>query len=154
MWTPCPRTTQVSKLSIHTHRPVAELSHGSFRLSVLSMKVGAVVSYPVTCLYGYADGTYFNVIYNGESCKMPILAIIAINPKGEKELLGFTVGDKENQHAWEDLLADLKARGLTQVDLWITDGHQAMINAIKRQFPESKRQRCVVHKMELSLIHI
>lgn len=105
-------------------------------------------------LYGYADGTYFNVIYNGESCKMPILAVIGINPKGEKELLGFTVGDKENQHAWEDLLADLKARGLTQVDLWITDGHQAMINAIKSQFPESKRQRCVVHKMENVLGYI
>lgn len=105
-------------------------------------------------LYCYADGTYFNVIYNGESCKMPNLAVIGINPKGEKELLGFTVGDKENQHAWEDLLTDLNARGLTQVDRWITDGHQAMINAIKSQFPESKRQRCVIHKMDNVLGYI
>ena len=25
--------------------------------------------------YAFADGTYFTVIYNGEGCKMPILAV-------------------------------------------------------------------------------
>ena len=47
-------------------------------------------------LYAFADGSYFNVIYNGESCKMPILAVIGNNLQGAKEILGFTVGDKEN----------------------------------------------------------
>lgn len=99
-------------------------------------------------LYAFADGSYFNVIYDGERCKMPILAVIGINPQGEKDVLGFTVGEKENQHAWADLLTDLKDRGVSQIDLWVTDGHKAMINAIESQFPESARQRCVVHKME------
>lgn len=105
-------------------------------------------------LYAFADGSYFNVIYDGESCKMPILAVIGINPQGAKEILGFTVGDKENQHAWEDLFTDLKDRGVAKVDLWITDGHQAMINAIASQFPDAQRQRCVVHKMENVLGYI
>lgn len=99
-------------------------------------------------LYVFADGSYFNVIYDGERCKMPILAVIGINPQGEKEILGFTVGDRENQHAWSDLLIDLKNRGVERVELWITDGHRAMINAIERHFPDARRQRCVVHKME------
>lgn len=105
-------------------------------------------------LYGFADGSYFNVIYDGESCKMPILAVIGINARGEKDVLGFTVGDKENQHAWEDLFTDLKERGVAHVDLWITDGHQAMINAIASQFPTAQRQRCIVHKMENVLGYI
>src|SRR5438046_7768930 len=73
-------------------------------------------------VYALADGTYFSVIYNDQGCKMPILAEIGIRPDGVREAWAFRVGDRENQAAWEDLLADLKARGVQQVDLWITDG--------------------------------
>lgn len=96
-------------------------------------------------LYAFADGSYFNVIYDGERCKMPILAVLGINPQGEKEILGFTFGDKENQPTEEKLMTALKDRGVQQVDLWITDCHQAMINAIESQFPTARQQRCVVH---------
>lgn len=99
-------------------------------------------------VYAFADGTYFTVIYDEEGKKMPILAVIGITPRGEREILGFTVGERENQAAWEDLLDDLQRRGLQTVDLWITDGNQAMLNALQRKFPESKRQRCIKHKME------
>ncbi len=34
-----------------------------------------------------ADGTSFAVISNGEGCKMPMLAVVAIRPKGEREVL-------------------------------------------------------------------
>ncbi len=85
---------------------------------------------------------------------MPILAVVGINLQGEKEVLGFTTGEKENQHAWQDLLADLKRRGVKHVNLWISDGHQATMNAITHHFPESQRQRCVIHKMENVLGYI
>jgi putative transposase len=63
-------------------------------------------------------------------------------------VLGFTVGERENQGAWEDLLDDLKRRGVQTVDLWVTDGNQAMLNALQLKFPASQRQRCIRHKME------
>ena len=50
--------------------------------------------------------------------------------------------------AWEDLLENLKERGVQCVDLWITDGNKAMLNAIGLKFSSAKRQRCVKHKME------
>lgn len=105
-------------------------------------------------LYVIADGTYFSVIYDGQSAKMPILAVIGIDLEGKREVLGFSTGDRENQQAWEALLTDLKERGLEQVDLWITDGGQAMINAIENKFLKAKRQRCVRHKMENVLGYI
>ncbi|GHO61375.1 transposase for insertion sequence element ISRM5 [Ktedonobacter sp. SOSP1-52] len=98
--------------------------------------------------YGFVDGTYFTVIYNGQGCKMPILAAVGIRTSGEREVLAFRIGDRENQHAWEDLFEDLKQRGIEQVDLWISDGHQAMIKAMTSHFATSQRQRCVMHKME------
>ena len=98
--------------------------------------------------YLFADGTYFTVIYEGEGCKMPILVVIGIKPSGEREVLGFSVGDRENQRAWEGVFEDLKHRGVKEVGLLITDGHQAMLNALSAKFPGVARQRCVKHKME------
>ncbi|MGB8646226.1 MAG: IS256 family transposase [Anaerolineae bacterium] len=105
-------------------------------------------------VYCFADGTYFSVIYQDEGCKMPILAVIGIRPDGTREVLGFSVGDRENQAAWEQLLDDLKVRGTEQVDLWITDGNRAMLNAVEAKFPAAKRQRCIKHKMENVLAYV
>lgn len=98
--------------------------------------------------YVFADGACFTVIYEEQGIKMTVLAVVGINLTGEKEVLGFTTGDRENQPAWCDLLAQFKPRGLKQVDLWITDGSQAMLNAIDQKFPSSQRQRCVAHKLQ------
>jgi len=53
-----------------------------------------------------------------------------------------------------DLLDDLKGRGVKTIDLWVSDGNQAMLNAISKKFPESARPRCVVHKMDNVLSYI
>jgi len=104
--------------------------------------------------YAFADGTYFTVIYNSEGCKMPILAVVGIATTGEREVLAFRVGDRENEQAWQDLCDDLKARGVQEIGLWVSDGNQAMLNAITKKFPASARQRCVVHKMDNVLSYI
>jgi len=104
--------------------------------------------------YAFADGTYFTVIYNGEGCKMPILAVVGITTEGEREVLGFSVGDRENQAAWEALLDDLKERGVKEIGLWVSDGNQTMLNAIASKFPFSSRQRCAIHKMENVLSYV
>ncbi len=105
-------------------------------------------------LYVFADGTYFSVIYDENGCKMPILAVIGIDEDGKREVLAFSVGERENQKAWEDLLDDLKERGVQTVDLWVTDGNKAMLNAIELKFPASQRQRCIKHKMDNVLGYI
>jgi len=104
--------------------------------------------------YCFADGTYFSVIYDQEGCHMPILAVVGIRDDGEREVLTFGVGERENQAAWEDLLDDLKQRGVKRVDLWVTDGNQAMLNAVTLKFPNARRQRCVQHKMKNVLGYI
>jgi transposase-like protein len=109
--------------------------------------------------YIFADGTYFTVIYQQEGCKMPILVVIGIKPDGNREVLGFSVGDRENQgawEAWEEVFEDLKRRGVKEVEvgLLITDGHQSMLNALSAKFPGVQRQRCIKHKMENVLSYL
>src|SRR5205814_10189394 len=93
-------------------------------------------------VYCFADGTYFSVIYGEEGCKMPILAVVGIRADGVREVLAFSVGDRENADAWKLLCDDLKTRGVARIDLWITDGNAAMLNAIEAKFPQAQRQRC------------
>jgi transposase-like protein len=85
---------------------------------------------------------------------MPILAVVGIRTTGEREVLGFRVGDRENQQVWEDLLDDLKARGVKEIGLWVTDGGQAMLGALGLKFANSARQRCVMHKRENVLSYV
>jgi putative transposase len=104
--------------------------------------------------YAYADGTYFTVIYDKTGCKMPILAVVGVDEEGRRDVLAFSVGERENQDAWEELMQNLKDRGVVSVDLWITDGNKATTNAIDLKFLASKRQRCTRHKMENVLGYI
>ncbi len=99
-------------------------------------------------VYAFADGPYFSVIYDGAGQKVPILAVIGIDEHGQREVLAFTVGERENQAAWADLLDQLKQRGVQTVALWVTDGNKAMLNAVQVKFPQAARQRCIKHKLE------
>ncbi len=104
--------------------------------------------------YTFADGTYFTVIYKGQGCKMPVLAVVGIAQSGERDVLAFRVGDRENEQAWKDLFDDLKARGVKEMGLWVSDGNQAMLNAITATFGTTPRQRCVMHKMDNVLSYV
>lgn len=105
-------------------------------------------SLPKRYEYLYGDGTYFSVIYEQEGYKTPVLALIGITPQGRREVIAFTVGECENQQAWEGLFDDVKERGVSEIGLWISDGHQAMLNALAAKFPGIPRQRCIKHKMD------
>ena len=56
------------------------------------------------------------MLYQAEDTYVELLV-----PHTEGAVL-FTIGDRENQQAWEDLFDDLKTRGVKEVGLWITDG--------------------------------
>lgn len=149
-------TTQVGQVieTLTGNKPSASTVSRVFH--TLEEEFAAWQQRPLAAEYAYlfADGTYFTVIYNGQGHKMPILVVVGINLVGEREVLGFSIGDKENQLAWEQLLDDLKRRGVQQVTLWISDGNQAMLNAVEAKFSTSKRQRCVKHKMDNVLSYI
>jgi transposase-like protein len=104
--------------------------------------------------YLFVDGTYFSVIYQAEGVKMPIIAAVGISISGEREVLAFSTGERENQKAWEDLFDDLKNRGVKQVDLCISDGGKATLAALELKFPSSQRQRCIWHKLENILSYV
>ena len=100
------------------------------------------------CRYVYIwadDGVYLQA--RMEPDKQCILVLIGATPEGRKELIGFQVGYRESAQSWRELLADLKARGLTvPPKLAIGDGALGFWKALEEEFGATRQQRCWVHK--------
>jgi len=96
-------------------------------------------------VYIWADGIYFNI--RSEEAKQCILVIIGVNEHGKKELLAIEEGYRESTQSWTELLEDIRHRGLTVAPkLAIGDGALGFWKAISKVYPETKHQRCWVHK--------
>jgi putative transposase len=76
-----------------------------------------------------------------------VLAAWGITSSGQKVLLGLAPATKEDTASCRDFLRDLKARGLQDPILGITDGAPGLIRAFEEVFARSLRQRCLAHKI-------
>jgi putative transposase len=96
-------------------------------------------------VYFWADGIYFNVRLNDE--RPCLLVVIGALENGKKELVAIHDGIRESKLSWKEVLQDLKQRGLQQgPKLAIGDGALGFWAAIEEEFPETRGQRCWVHK--------
>lgn len=95
-------------------------------------------------VYCWADGIYCKVRMEEKQC---LLVIIGVTEHGKKELIALEGGFRESELSWKKLLRDLKNRGLTiSPELAIGDGALGFWKALNEQYPETKWQRCWVHK--------
>jgi putative transposase len=76
-----------------------------------------------------------------------VLAAWAITETGTKVLLGLALGSKEDTASCREFLRDLKARGLRDPLLIVTDGAPGLIRAVEEVFAKALRQRCLAHKV-------
>lgn len=72
---------------------------------------------------------------------------IGARKDGKKELIAVESGYRESTESWSMMLRDLKARGMRPPSLFIGDGHLGIWKAIRNVYPQSKGQRCWVHKI-------
>jgi len=73
--------------------------------------------------------------------------IIGVTPDGRKELVTIGDGLRESKASWLEVLCDLRARGLnTAPRLGVGDGALGFWAALKEAFPQTRHQRCWVHK--------
>ena len=97
----------------------------------------------IVCLW--ADGIHTNIRL--EEDRQCLLVLIGATKEGKKVLLAMTDGHRESAERWRELLLDVKRRGLA-VDpkLAIGDGALGFWKALFEVFPNTREQRCWVHK--------
>ena len=74
-----------------------------------------------------------------------LLIATGVNDEGNREVLGFTIADGESEESWSDFFSGLKARGLRDVDMIVSDNHGGLKKAILKQFHGAGWQRCQTH---------
>ena len=99
-------------------------------------------------VYIWADGIYVNVrLEDDANKKQCMLVVMGATRDGQKELLAIQDGYRESESSWSDVLLDLKHRGLEiSPKLAIADGALGFWAALRKVSPETKEQRCTVHK--------
>ena len=99
----------------------------------------------VDYVYLWADGVHFNIRLEHE--RLCCLVLIGVRADGHKELVAVGDGYRESTESWSELLRDLKRRGMRAPVLAIGDGALGFWGALREVFPESREQRCWVHKI-------
>ncbi|QEV04516.1 IS256 family transposase [Streptomyces prasinus] len=98
----------------------------------------------VDYVYMWADGIHLNVRL--EEAKACVLVLIGVRADGSKELVALQDGYRESGESWADLLRDCAHRGMRAPVLAVGDGALGFWKALAEVFPDTREQRCWVHK--------
>lgn len=99
-------------------------------------------------VYFWVDGIHANIRLEGpENDRQCLLVLMGATADGKKELIAVVDGYRESKQSWYELLIDVKQRGLALAPLLVTgDGALGFWAALPEVFPETRSQRCWVHK--------
>jgi transposase-like protein len=82
-----------------------------------------------------------------------LLVAYGVHESGRREVIGIDVGEVESEATWREFIRSLVARGLTGVQLVISDAHPGLKKAIASVIG-AQWQRCCVHFVRDMLGHV
>lgn len=108
---------------------------------------------PVYCIV-WMDGIVFKVRQGGKVVNKTIYLAVGLNREGYKEILGMWLGQNESAAFWQGVMTDLKARGVEDILVTVTDNLNGFTGAITNVFPMANTQICVVHQIRNSARYV
>lgn len=100
------------------------------------------------------DGIVFKVRESGKIINKTVYLCVGLNDRGCKEVLGMWIGKGESFSFWMGVLTDLKARGVEDILITVTDNLNGFTDTIKTVFPHSTPRICVVHQIRNSCKYV
>jgi transposase-like protein len=95
-------------------------------------------------VYVWADGIHLRIRL--DQAKAAVLVLLGVRADGTKELIALADGYRESSEAWAGLLRDCARRGMRAPVLAVGDGALGFWKALAEVFPDTREQRCWVHK--------
>jgi transposase-like protein len=96
-------------------------------------------------VYVWADGVHFRIRL--EEDRLCALVMIGVRVDGTKELIAIDDGYRESTESWASVLRGLKRRGMRAPVLAVGDGALGFWKALRDVWPETREQRCWVHRI-------
>jgi len=97
--------------------------------------------------YLWIDRVTQRVREGGRVVNVTAVIATAVNAEGHRVIVGFDIVTTEDTAAWTAFLRSLVARGLTGVELVISDAHGGIKAAIAQVLADATWQRCRTHFM-------
>lgn len=91
------------------------------------------------------DAIYTKVREEGRIRSKGLMIALGVNEQGYREVLGFCCADSETESGWTAFFRELKGRGLSQVEMVVSDSHKGLVRAVKQCFQGATWQRCQTH---------
>lgn len=104
--------------------------------------------------YLWLDALYPKVREGGRVVGLAVMVAMAVNAEGKREVLGLTVAEGEMESAWSSFLESLVQRGLSGVELVISDAHAGLKAAVRKVLNGVTWQRCRVHFMRNAAVRL
>jgi transposase-like protein len=99
----------------------------------------------VDYVYVWVDGIHFTIRLEEE--RLCCLVVVGVRADGTKELVAIGDGYRESTDSWADLLRDLRTRGMRAPVVAVGDGALGFWAALRDVWPQTRIQRCWVHKV-------
>ena len=96
-------------------------------------------------VYVWADGIHFNIRL--EDDRLCTLVLLGARADGTKEVIAVEDGFRESTESWAGVLRKLARRGMRAPVLAIGDGVLGFWAAVRDVWPETREQRCWVHRL-------
>jgi transposase-like protein len=93
----------------------------------------------------WVDALTQKVREGGRVVNVHCLIAVGVNAEGRREVLGIDIATSEDGAGWLAFLRGLAARGLTGVELVVSDAHAGLVDAIGSALPGASWQRCRTH---------
>lgn len=103
--------------------------------------------------YLWLDATYLKARDSGRVASKAAVIAVGVNGEGRREVLGLAVGPAETEAFWTEFLRGLTRRGLSGVQLVISDAHEGL-KAAAAKVLSAGWQRCRVHFIRNALAHV
>jgi transposase-like protein len=94
--------------------------------------------------YVFVDARYEKVRVDHKVVNRGVLVVSGVRDDGFREVLGVGVADTESEATYQELFRSLKRRGLSGVQLVVSDDHEGLKAAIARHFQGASHQRCLL----------
>lgn len=75
---------------------------------------------------------------------------IGVRTDGTREVLGMWIAENEGASFWASVFNGLKARGVEDILIAVTDGLKGMTEALETVYPQTLHQTCIVHLIRAS----
>jgi len=106
--------------------------------------------YPIV----FIDAIVFSVRKEKIVQKSAVYVVLGIDADGMKDVLSIEIGDNESSKFWFCVLNGLKNRGVKDILTLCADGLTGIKEAIEAAFPMTEYQRCIVHMVRNTLLHV